>query len=298
MSKIEWTKATWNPVVGCTKVSPGCANCYAERMAKRLKGMGQAKYQDVVDENGWTGKICIRYSPPPKAKMVFVCSMSDLFYEKADFAEISKAIVEMYLRPDQTFQILTKRVERMAEYFALLREGKANLGNALKQIGRDWLATRLLLAKQMKMALDGSPPYRIAPNIWLGVTAENQEWADKRIPIFIQIPAKPRFLSCEPLLGPLNLTGSCERNPAACLWHPENLNDIDWVIVGCESGPRRRLCKKEWVEDIVAQCIAAGVPVFVKQVSINGRVVKDAQAIADYLGHPVAQIRQFPEAKP
>ncbi len=208
-SAIEWTEATWNPTTGCTKISLGCKNCYAERLALRLQAMGNPKYangfqltlhEDALD-------LPLRWKKPRK---IFVNSMSDLFHEEIPLDFIQRVFQTMQQAHWHIFQILTKRAERMAE-----------------------------LAPQLPWP----------PNVWMGVTVEEQRYTH-RIDLLRTVPAAVRFLSLEPLLGPLpNL----------------NLNGIHWVIVGGESGPGARPMKPEWVTDIRDQCQDAGVAFFFKQ---------------------------------
>jgi protein gp37 len=208
-SSIEWTEATWNPLTGCDKVSPGCKNCYAERMAKRLQAMGQPNYANgfglTLHEHalalplGWK-----------KPQMIFVNSMSDLFHAEVPMPFIQKVFAVMRRADWHTFQVLTKRSQRLLESDAEI----------------DWPA-----------------------NVWMGVSIENQRYAF-RAEHLRQTGAKIKFLSLEPLLGPLtNL----------------NLHGIDWVIVGGESGPRSRPLEERWVLEIRDQCLAAHVPFFFKQ---------------------------------
>ena len=267
-SKIAWTNETWNPVIGCTKVSAGCANCYAERMAARLWRMGRGDYGSVlgIEDYKWNGEIFCRkdFLDKPlrwrKPRRIFVCSMSDLFHEKVPWGFIEKVMATIEECPQHTFQILTKRPQGMAEYFNSLGK-RFELSNC--------------------------------PNVHLGVACENQAMADERIPILLQIPAAVRFESIEPMLGPVDLKlkhwvcSQCgdwtegeildDDNHCSCDLYIEERwkNNIDWVIVGCESGPKRRPCKLEWVRDIVRQCKFANVPVFVKQLEINGKVEHD-----------------------
>ena len=208
-SKIEWTEVTWNPATGCNKVSPGCKYCYAEVFAKRLQGMGVNKYK-----NGFKLTLQPEVLNLPKRwrgnKTVFVNSMSDMFHEKIPFDYISKIFKVMNECPRHTFQVLTKRSERLLE-----------LANKIT-----W-----------------------TPNIWMGVSVENADYT-YRIDHLRNIPAKIKFLSLEPLLGPLtNL----------------NLKNIDWVIVGGESGKKARPMRREWVLDIQKQCRAKNVAFFFKQ---------------------------------
>ena len=208
-SSIEWTEYTWNPVTGCTKISPGCLNCYAERMAKRLKAMGQPNYTEgfKVSMHEHLLKAPFGWRRP---SMIFVNSMSDLFHEEVPVFFVQKAFEVMRNLPQHQFQILTKRAERLAELSGLL----------------PW-----------------------AENIWMGVSVENRDYID-RVEILRQTGAKLKFLSIEPLLGPIPKL---------------DLADIDWVIVGGESGPGARPMKKEWVTDIRDQCLDAGVAFFFKQ---------------------------------
>ncbi len=209
LSKIEWTGSTWNPVTGCTKISPGCANCYAERMAKRLKAMDNPSYQ-----NGFDVTLHERILDYPlkwkKPQMIFVNSMSDLFHKKVPVGFIDKVFDIMCSAEWHQFQILTKRAGRMQK-----------------------LNPRL--------------PWR--SNMWMGVSIENED-CTFRIEHLIKTNAKIKFLSLEPLIGPL-------RNL--------NLDGIDWVIVGGESGPKARPMNPDWVMDIRDQCLNADVPFFFKQ---------------------------------
>ncbi len=276
-SKIEWTDATWNPMAGCSIVSPGCHNCYAMRTAYRLAAMGQKKYQGTTEKkNGrilWTGKINTDESalsiPLKKKKPTtwFVNSMSDLFHESVPFDFIDKVFAVMALCPQHTFQILTKRPERMAEYTTTSHRQEA-----------------IELAMSL---VDGYPEedYDVIwplPNVWLGTSCEDQQRADERIPHLLRCPAAVRFVSAEPLLGPIDLgedsatfchwagqvvAGECEHG-MACR-ERSYLDYLDWVIVGGESGPGARPCDLAWIRSIVGQCREAGVACFVKQLGAN-----------------------------
>lgn len=208
-SKIEWTEVTWNPVTGCTKVSAGCAHCYAEQMAKRLQAMGVERYRNAFDLALHEDllELPLRWKQP---RLVFVNSMSDLFHEGVPLEFIQRVFVTMARCPQHSFQILTKRSGRLRE-----------------------IADRLSWT----------------PNVWIGVSVENEQ-AVSRIYDLCTVPAAIHFLSCEPLIGPLN------RLP---------LRGIQWVIVGGESGAQARPMLPEWVESILCQCRAAGVPFFFKQ---------------------------------
>lgn len=209
-SAIEWTEATWNPTTGCTKVSAGCKNCYAEAMARRLKAMGAKGYENgfglslVEDRLGHPSAVS-------KPTRFFVNSMSDLFHPEIPFAYIDRVMAVIANTPRHQYQILTKRHKIMAQYF-LTREAPKNA--------------------------------------WLGVTVENRRHGLPRVPVLRSIRAPVRFLSIEPLLEDLGLI---------------DLDGIDWVIVGGESGPKSRPMKAEWVDRIHECCEAQGVPFFFKQ---------------------------------
>ena len=208
-STIEWTESTWNPITGCTKISAGCQNCYAERMAKRLQAMGQRNYR-----NGFGLTLHESMLDLPlkwkKPQTIFVNSMSDLFHEDVPEEFIYRVFSTMKTANWHQYQVLTKRSARL-----------------------------LQLSSQL--------PWQ--DHIWMGITVENSENAF-RIDDLRQTSAKFRFLSLEPLLGPM----------------PElNLEGIDWVIVGGESGPGARPMKPDWVIEIRNQCLKSGVPFFFKQ---------------------------------
>jgi protein gp37 len=209
MSSIEWTEATWNPVTGCTKISQGCKNCYAATMAKRLHAMGNKRY-----ENGFNVTLHEDLIELPlkwkKPRRIFVNSMSDLFHKDVPFNFINNVFVTMESAHWHTFQILTKRSERLME-----------------------------LAKHLSWPA----------NVWQGVSVENES-VIHRIDDLRHVPAQIRFLSIEPLLGPLNNL---------------NLDGIHWVIVGGESGPGARPMEESWVKSIRDQCIEQNVAFFFKQ---------------------------------
>lgn len=208
-TKIEWAEMSWNPVTGCTKVSHGCKHCYAERMAKRLHGMGMLRYknkfeptlhEDLIDlPRGWR-----------RPRLIFVNSMSDLFHEDVPLEFIRRVFETMKVCPHHTFQILTKRAQRLEELAHVLQ----------------W-----------------------PNNVWMGVSVEDSRVLH-RIHYLRGVPAAVRFLSCEPLLGPLDLLP---------------LEAIHWVIVGGESGPGARPMRSEWATSILEQCRRAGVAFFFKQ---------------------------------
>lgn len=246
MSKIEWTEATWNPIVGCSKVSPGCQNCYAERMATRLIAMGQEKYRGTVASGKWTGVINFdeRVLEEPlrrkKPTRYFVNSMSDLFHENIPHQSILKILAVIAASPQHTFQILTKRPQRMLKFFTITSI-QEQLVDALE----------VLAAKNGWCHAHDDFAWPL-PHLWLGVSAENQKTANKRIPYLLSIPAAVRFLSCEPLLGPIDLKKASFEN-------------VDWVIIGGESGPGARPLHPDWVLSLRDQCQASKIPFFFKQ---------------------------------
>lgn len=237
-TKIEWCARpgthpeTWNPTTGCDKVSQGCKNCYAETMHKRLQGMGQKKYDHpflgTVKTHEDVIALPLKWKTP---RTVFVNSMSDLFHKQVPFSFIRKVFHVMEDTPQHTYQILTKRPERMLEF---------------SQCSNSW-----------------------APkNVWLGTSVEDQQTADERIPFLLQVPASVRFLSCEPLLGSLNI--STYLKPLQC-WYTDGSNQgytlppVSWVIAGGESGHHARPMHPEWIRSLRDQCRSAVVPFFFKQ---------------------------------
>jgi len=208
-SRIEWTESTWNPITGCTKISPGCKHCYAERMAKRLQAMGQPNYSNgfQLTLHPHVLELPLGWKTP---KVIFVNSMSDLFHPDVPLGFIQKVFAVMHQAHWHQFQVLTKRSERLAELASLLT----------------W-----------------------SPNIWMGVSIETEKYK-YRIDHLRLTPAQVKFLSLEPLLGPLSHL---------------NLSEIDWVIVGGESGPGARPMQEAWVTQIRDQCIQSRTPFFFKQ---------------------------------
>lgn len=274
-SPIQWTDASWNPVRGCSRTSPGCGGpnheggCYAERIAARFSDPGQPfhGFAERTKHGGrWTGKLALvpellnlplRWRKP---RRIFVNSMSDLFHESLPDEAIDQVFAVMALAPQHTFQVLTKRAERMRRYFAdPLRA--ALIGHQTADLnGAGWPSLTPLPL----------------PNVWLGVSVEDQQRADDRIPALLETPAAVRFLSCEPLLSSVDLAGHLVGHEVhgidlsrevgskvgACIgWTPP----VDWVICGAESGPRARPFDEAWARQLRNQCQAAGVPFFLKQ---------------------------------
>ena len=255
---IEWTQASWNPVTGCDRVSPGCDRCYALTLAKRLKAMGNPRYQ--ADGNAKTSGpgfgVTLHHDKLTeplgwrRPRLVFVNSMSDLFHAQVPAEFIALVFATMLRASEHTFKILTKRPRRMRDLLA--RE-------AFKTQVADHYQRQ---AHIQRMQDDELWPPR---NVWLGVSIENQEWADRRIPLLREAPAAVRFLSCEPLLGPINLAPHLDVDGSARGDHTPVTPKIDWVIVGGESGAEARRMLPEWARKLRDQCVAAGVPYFLKQ---------------------------------
>jgi protein gp37 len=238
-TKIEWTEYSWNPVSGCTPISEGCQNCYAKRMANRLRGrcgypadepFKVTLHKDRLEEP-------LRWKKP---RRVFVCSMGDLFHEDVP-RWMRFEVMDIILQAKQhTFLILTKRPANMKEFF-------------------EWYYSK------------AGRTIETIKNLWLGVTAENQQRADERIPILLQIPAAVRFVSVEPMLGPVDLSLSdgvdLSMSVGTGLKPGKSylINSLDWVICGGETGPGARPMHPDWVRNLRNQCQEAGVPFFFKQ---------------------------------
>lgn len=293
-TRIEWTDATWNPIRGCSRVSEGCRHCYAETVANRFKDPGQP-YEGLIAKGGqWNGNITVvnhildqplRWKKPRK---VFVNSMSDLFHEKVPEYAIDRIFAVMAMAARHQFQILTKRPQRMMEYCKRLQSRADDIAKAaVNHWGGedpdnlyDWVLELIMV----------SP----LPNVWLGVSVEDQAKADERIPLLLQTPAAVRWISAEPLLGPIDLDdnvlepscgacGSVERDNS--LRHSRQLGHyhcdggcdctawpyskirrgLDWVVIGGESGSNARPMHPDWARSIRDQCQAAGVPFLFKQ---------------------------------
>jgi protein gp37 len=275
-SAIQWTDATWNPTTGCTRASPGCDNCYAVTMTRRLAAMGQEKYAGLVNEGKRHFNGIVRTDeyalPVPlgwrKPRRVFVDSMSDLFHPAVPFEFIDRVLAVAALTPRHTYQLLTKRAERAAEYFGQLTPERL-IDVAAEDYGDDgWTFAGNWIdgwSMPKEVPNDGNPLNGTVkrwplPNVWMGTTVEDQERADERIPHLLRVPAAVRFLSCEPLLGPVDL-----RLVASTFGERHRAYDLDWVIGGGESGQLARLSNLRWLRSLVQQCRAAGVAVYIKQ---------------------------------
>ncbi len=302
---ISWTDATWAPARGCSRISEGCRNCYAERIAARFSGPGQAFHgfaqvvapRDLLDRtggrhNGWTRKVEFQPSQLAvplhwkKPRRIFCSSMTDIFHEELSNEQVAAIFGVMAACPQHTFQVLTKRAKRMREWFEWIAKQDGGgfetavlhveagphiedaIGDPNDQYGDD------RATKACEVLLDAGWPLR---NVWIGVSVENQEAADERIPELLRTPAAVRFLSCEPLIGPVNLRRvRPSPMPIDSLtggWGVDSNNDahhkqdgrIGWVVAGCESGPGARVCEVEWLRSLRAQCSDTGTAFFLKQ---------------------------------
>ncbi len=234
-SKIEWTDRVWNPVTGCTKVSAGCKNCYAERFAGR--NMGQWKDRDFGDVRTHEERLNapLHWQKPAK---IFVNSMSDLFHKDVPFDFIDRVFLVMASTLHHTYQILTKRPDRMLEYLSTSKH---------RTRSHDWSRITPL------------------PNVHLGISVENQKAADERVSLLLRCPSAVRFLSCEPMLGPVQVF---DEMTAELLFHSGNDYEpgaIDWIICGGESGPGARPMHPDWARSLRDQCKVAAVPFHFKQ---------------------------------
>lgn len=335
-SKIEWTgRSDWNPVRGCTRKSPGCGGpgphggCYAEGIAARFSGPGLAFEGFAEKVNGvprWTGKVEVmwdRLTDPLKWRepaTIFALSMSDLFHEALPVEEIATIyavmVAAVHLR-DHTLQVLTKRSERMREIMnsAAFWDQVNAEASAHVMERTDALARR---SDDARASLDEYGPHNPPPGIWMGVSVENQKYADERIPDLLATPAAIRFLSCEPLLGPVDLRHLTRYTQSGAVI--DNALDgfrsngyggsygakVDWVITGGESGPTARPSHPDWFRNLRDQCAAADVPYFHKQngewcdytqlperpnawdrTSLPGEPLKGRLSRADYSQQPI-----------
>ncbi|MEX0745693.1 MAG: phage Gp37/Gp68 family protein [Phycisphaeraceae bacterium] len=287
-SKIEWTDATWNPIVGCSIVSPGCTHCYAMRDAwRKHHNPAIPHYRDLTKSvNGnavWTGKLALApdhiLTAPlhwKKPRRIFVNSMGDLFHEDAPDEWIDKVFAVMALCPQHQFQVLTKRAERMRAHMTAehpapnVKAWQARVCAAIDDLVPERTnASRAARDRVLKGPLD---------NVWKGVSAERQQEADARIPHLLQTPAAIRFVSAEPLLGAIDLTSIADNSEEDEFTRINALNGdegiclkriggprLDWIIVGGESGPNARPMRPVWARSLRDQCDAADVPFFFKQ---------------------------------
>ena len=273
-TKIEWTDATWNPIRGCSPISPGCKNCYAARNARRFSGPG-APFEGLVRINAtgeptgeWNGQVRfvekhlldpLKWKAP---RRIFVNSVSDLFHDNVTDEQRDRIFAVIFAANRHTFQVLTKRPKRMYEYFSPdnPRYTARKIVDAAHAMG--------IMGDSSLGVFDCDLHFPLM-NVWLGTSAEDQQRADARIPWLLKTPTALRFVSCEPLLGPITLPyGSLNVGPGSSL-HREQQGwcdrGLDWVICGGESGPGARPMHPEWARSLRDQCQAAAVPFFFKQ---------------------------------
>lgn len=273
-SKIEWTEATWNPVTGCSKVSQGCKNCYALREWPRLSANPKATAyygREFTDVRCHPERLDqpLRWT---KSRKVFVNSMSDLFHESVPFEFIASVFAVMGVTTRHTYQVLTKRPLRMIEFFKWALQAQDEDGSWHPIEPTDFGADNRIFDHWPKevpwKGYDNCGPGFPYENVWLGVSVEDQATADERIPLLLETPAAVRWLSMEPLLGPVDLDRGGwsllkpRYAPPRPGFRPER---IQWVVVGGESGPKARPMHPAWVRDLRNQCNDAGVPFFFKQ---------------------------------
>ena len=295
---IEWTDATWNPVTGCSVVSPGCTTCYAMKLAgTRLKHTPSRAGLTVNSKAGpvWNGQVQLneQWLDQPlrwkRPRRIFVCAHGDLFAENVPDEWIDKVFAVMALAPQHTFQVLTKRAARMRDYVSGVRSSIPFLGRmplerihieAAGHMEGDGGFMDVLKRHGNVYSLYCSIPWPL-PNVWLGVSAEDQQRADERVPDLLETPAAIRFVSAEPLLGPIDfnamrlhdniridaLHAYTARRIGGDHWenNPSDVPRLNWIIVGGESGKDARPMHPAWARSIRDQCAAAGVPFFFKQ---------------------------------
>jgi protein gp37 len=321
-TKIGWTNASWNPIRGCSRVSEGCRHCYAEQMAARFSGRG-LPYEGlaVLDERGgrWTNTVRVietQMDQPlrwRKPRRIFVNSMSDLFHEGLSDHEIDRVFAVMLLAPQHTFQVLTKRATRMMDY---MTPGCAKRAGAVGQMAFERARDEFGGTRDARKFQFNWP----LPNVWLGVSCEDQKTADERVPLLLETPAAVRWVSAEPLLGPVDLgaaeglpvyreakevTERCGLTATILLTRPRrgwvrhdgNMHPwLDWVVVGGESGRHtpqspERWMKHEWARAIRDQCIATDTSYFFKQ---SSGVRAGAGAALEHEDGSLWEWRQYP----
>lgn len=265
---IEWAERIWNPITGCSPVSEGCEHCYAERMSKRLRGRfgypADEPFRVTLHPNRLEEPLKLR-----KPSRIFVCSMGDLFHEDVPFEWVDKVLYIIAQAPQHTFLMLTKRPERMHAYFTDITENKNQFMHRMMH--------SVFYYPSMHGAIINLRKGIAIPNLWLGVTAENQDRADERIPILLQTPAAVRFVSIEPMLGPVDLSGYYKVQNHVNL-PPEQrkqaleeywagmhrLTKLDWVICGGETGAGARPMHPDWARNLRDQCQRARMPFYFK----------------------------------
>lgn len=313
-TKIQWTDATWNPLRGCSRVSAGCMNCYAEKQAARFSynGVGHhagssdteekapGQYNGLIRDGKWNGQVRLiedRLLDPlrwKKPRKIFVNSMSDLFHENIPDEWIDRIFAVMALAPQHTFQVLTKRPERMMEYLQRLCCDEFYYERLICEL------ENLNLEDRCEWLSEQSVPFA---NVWLGVSVEDQKSAEERIPLLLQTPAAIRFVSYEPALGPVDFSyhgakglavyreAETVREQVGSGRYPWQIfnrpgrgmvrfggSQLDWIIVGGESGSGARRFDPAWARSVVRQCKTASVPVFVKQMGSDAQTSHETLA--------------------
>jgi len=257
----EWASKSWNVITGCSPVSEGCTHCYAQQMSTRLAGRYGYPKDDPFEVTLHRDKLDDRKKKPStwqKPRRVFVVSMGDLFHAKVPFCWIDEVMREIVSSPRHTFIMLTKRPERMKQYFS--------------QDPRMYEAPKWPL-----------------PNLWLGVSCETQQRADQRIPTLLQIPAAVRFVSIEPMLGPIDLVAAGGL-PRIHGTRPSVRRGLDWIVCGGETGPGKRKMDPDWVRALITQCKSSSVPLFQKTFPVAGRLSRRIEEWPAY-----ARRRKFPK---
>lgn len=295
-TKIEWCGRpgrrgrVWNPTSGCTPASDGCTNCYASRMSKRLAGrcgypaddpFRVTLHPDKLDQPlHWTA-----------LSDVFVDSMGDLFHADVPDEYIAAVFGVMAACPEHTFMILTKRPDRMKAWFQSIERRAKNAAQVFPDDGLAWRRRHVLRAAAVRWAGGGELSHIDdeawpLPNVWLGVSAENQQTADERIPPLLLTPAAVRFVSCEPLLGPVDFGDYLTTSPSAAFlagkvtpempdWTRIGAYALDWIVAGDETGPGARPAHPDWFRSLRDQCAASGTPFFFKQMSGRAPIPDD-----------------------
>lgn len=276
-TKIEWTDATWNPITGCSVVSPGCTNCYAMKLAgTRLKHHPTRAGLTTYSKAGpvWNGQVRFNEGmllDPLKwrrPRMIFVCAHGDLFAENVPDEWIDQVFAVMALASRHTFQVLTKRPERMREYMTSPHSATRIYDIVMDMVVVDGAKAILTTPDTHKFAPDGNKvmlgvwPLR---NVWLGVSVEDQKRADERIPVLLNTPAAIRWISAEPLLGSIDLHGWCQAAWDGDIRHARPAPRIQWVVVGGESGPGARPMHPGWARSLRDKCAETGTPFLFKQ---------------------------------
>jgi protein gp37 len=340
-SKIEWCSATWNPVTGCDDVSPGCQHCYARTFAERWRGTPGHHFEHGFDVTLRPERLGqpLHWTRP---RRIFVNSMSDLFHESVPDGFIAQVWNVMGMCPEHTFIILTKRHARMRSWVTRWADrcgdrasdkssGMPPMPRGPEAVRGAYTSGRARLFADMLDSM-GTPPEgfayplydwiegqrwwpKVLPNVWLGCSAEDQKWAGIRIPALLATPAAVRFISAEPLLGPIDLTGQpglgCEEAGPAVIhhgystrtdygtgseWDCDHQAGLDWVIAGGESGPGARPCDLAWLRSLALQCERAQIPFFCKQLGRTlGTDLGAGPKGGDWDAWPEdLRIRQFP----